>query len=117
VLAIPGYGLAEAGLEADFGVPDEVALDLGVVQGVAEVVAGAVGDEGEEGGGRGTGRVRRRRTEDGEEEQVEVETGEVEVKVKVESRQEDEIEEGEAEGWRGFSVVIGSASRHEMKRG
>jgi hypothetical protein len=65
VLAIPGYGLAEAGLEADFGVPDEVALDLGVVQGVAEVVAGAVGDEGEEGGGRGTGRVRRRRTEDG----------------------------------------------------
>jgi hypothetical protein len=71
-------------------------------------------------GGRRTGRRTEDgggRTEDGEEEQVEVETGEVEVKVKVESRQEDEIEEGEAEGWRGFSVVIGSASRHEMKRG
>lgn len=56
VVQVPLHGLADAGFEGFLGSPAEFALNLAGVDGVAQVVAGAVGDVGDEfavGGYRG----------------------------------------------------------------
>lgn len=50
VVEVPLHGLAEAAFEIFLRFPVEFSLDLAGVDRVAEVVAGAVGDEGDEGG-------------------------------------------------------------------
>jgi len=48
VFQIPLHGFSDAGVEGFLGCPAELALDFGGVDGVALVVAGAVGDVGDE---------------------------------------------------------------------
>ena len=48
VVEVPSHGLLDAFLELQAGFPSELALELAAVDGVAQVVAGAVGDVGDE---------------------------------------------------------------------
>ena len=50
VFEVPLDGFAEAGLKGFAGFPAEVGADLGGIDGVAEVVAGAIGDKDDERG-------------------------------------------------------------------
>ena len=62
VIEVPGDSFAEAGLVILSGLPAELVADFGSVDGIAEIMARAIGDEGDEGfrgrrsEGRGQGR-------------------------------------------------------------